>query len=138
MSSLNQGTTAVSSRPVCYAVSCDTDNSKIVITVGSTTISCNDETVSNVLGFSGSIICPKYSELCASPTSDKKVYNDMYNIFTKKASDDHYSYPTSFDDYTGSALDNDDDDGDVTAIPRNSNNNIRINLILLTLVILLL
>ena len=138
MSSLNQGTTAVSSRPVCYAVSCDTDNSKIVITVGSTTISCNDETVSNVSGFSGSIICPKYSELCASPTSDKKVYNDMYNIFTKKASDDHYSYPTSFDDYTGSALDNDDDDGDVTAIPRNSNNNIRINVILLTLVILLL
>ena len=103
MSSLSQGSTASSEKPVCYEVSCDTTNKKIIVTVGSATIICDDETVSNPSGLQGNIICPKYSDLCASSTSSGKVYNDMYNIFTKKAADDRYTYPTTFNDFTGFA-----------------------------------
>ena len=136
MSSLTQGTTAVSERPVCYEVSCDTTNNKIIVTVGTATISCDDEAVSNPSGLRGSITCPKYSDLCASPTNDGKAYNDMYNIFTKKAADDSYTYPTSYDDYTGNALYEDDDDN-ITPVSRSDDYNIKINLILLAFGLLL-
>ena len=136
MSSLTQGTTAVTERPVCYEVSCDTTNNKIIVTVGTATISCDDETVSNPSGLRGSITCPKYSDLCASPTNDGKAYNDMYNIFTKKAADDSYTYPTSYDDYTGNSLYEDDDDN-ITPVSRSDDYNIKINLILLAFGLLL-
>ena len=128
MSSLSQGSTASSEKPVCYEVSCDTTNKKIIVTVGSATIICDDETVSNPSGLQGNIICPKYSDLCASSTSSGKVYNDMYNIFTKKAADDRYTYPTTFNDFTGDAY---DDDDVFWGFWRNDNYYTKINLILL-------
>ena len=134
MSSLSQGSTASSEKPVCYEVSCDTTNKKIIVTVGSATIICDDETVSNPSGLQGNIICPKYSDLCASSTSSGKVYNDMYNIFTKKAADDRYTYPTTFNDFTGDAY---DDDDYFWGFWRNDNYYTKINLILLAFGLLL-
>ena len=137
MSSLSQEN-SVPQRPVCYEISCDTSNKKINVKVGSVTISCDDQTVSNPSGLQGSLECPKYSELCASPTSSGKVYNDMYNIFTNEAADDGYTIPSSYDDFTGNALyEDDDDDTTITPVPRSGDYNIKINLILLAFGIIL-
>ncbi len=59
MSSLSQGSTASNEKPVCYELSCDTTNKKINVTVGSATITCDDEIVSNITGLQGNINCPK-------------------------------------------------------------------------------
>ena len=59
MSSLSQGSTASNEKPVCYELSCDTTNKKINATVGSATITCDDEIVSNITGLQGNINCPK-------------------------------------------------------------------------------
>ena len=137
MSSLSQEN-SVPLRPVCYEISCDTSNKKINVKVGSVTISCDNQIVSNPSGLQGSLECPKYSDLCASPTSSGKVYNDMYNIFTNEAADDGYTIPSSYDDFTGNALyEDDDDDTTITPVPRSGDYNIKINLILLAFGIIL-
>ena len=126
---------SVTTRPVCYEVSCDTSNNQIIITVGSQQVTCSaDGTASIPSSLQGTIECPTYSELCSSSINGK-IYNDMYNTFTKAAANAGYSYPTSFNDYTGDGL-YDDDDETITPV-RNDNYFIKLNSILLAFGILL-
>ena len=128
---------SVTTRPVCYEVSCDTSNNQIIITVGSAQVTCSADGTANIpSSLHGTIECPKYSELCSSSINGK-VYNDMYNTFTKAASNAGYSYPSSFNDYTGDGVYDDDDSETINPVTRNDNYNIKINIILLAFGILL-
>jgi len=98
MSSLSQNSNTDKLRPVCYEISCNTKSKQIIITVGSTTVTCNKDGVANIpSNLKGKIECPKYDELCASSINGK-AYNDIYNVFTKKAENDGYSYAINEND----------------------------------------
>ena len=61
----------------------------------------------------------------------------MYNTFTKAASNAGYSYPSSFNDYTGDGVYDDYDSETINPVTRSNNYNIKINIILLAFSILL-
>ena len=79
-SSLTQDTT----QSICYRVECNSSNKQIIVHVGSSTITCPTEggTLSNISGFKGSIICPKYIDICTF--ENNVVCNELFNCLTKK------------------------------------------------------
>jgi leishmanolysin len=142
MSSLlpeSSSTTQNSRIPICYEVKCDTSNNKIIVKVGSSSVTCPTEggTVNSPSGFKGSIECPKYSEMCAS--NDGIICNEMFDCFTKLANKGNNNYETSYHDYSSSTNDytndevnknNEDieDDEDQIILRANKVHNIKINL----------
>ena len=136
MSSLSKDSSVDKLRPVCYEIRCNTNSKQIIITVGSTTVICNKNGIATIpSNLKGKIECPKYNELC-SYSINGKVYNDIYNIFTKKAENDGYSYPTNDSDYIDSTFneENEDEDDDENINPfyrrRNNDFNIKVYSIL--------
>ena len=142
MSSLlpeSSSTTQNSRIPICYEVKCDTSNNKIIVKVGSSSVTCPTEggTVNSPSGFKGSIECPKYSEMCAS--NDGIICNEMFDCFTKLANKGNYNYETSYHDYSSSTNDytndevnknneDNEDDEDQIILKANKVHNIKINL----------
>ena len=100
-SSINQ----TSLIPICYEVECDTSNKALLIKIGSEIITCDNDGIPNIpSGFKGSIICPKYSEICSS--NDGLICNEMFSCFTELANKNNYNYKTTYYDYEGAAADN--------------------------------
>ena len=142
MSSLlpeSSSTTQNSRIPICYEVKCDTSNNKIIVKIGSSSVTCPTEggTVNSPSGFKGSIECPKYSEMCAS--NDGIICNEMFDCFTKLANKGNYNYETSYHDYSSSTNDytndevnknneDNEDDEDQIILKANKVHNIKINL----------
>ena len=102
----SSSTTSTSQIPICYEVRCDADNNQFTVTIGSSEIACPTEggTVNAPSGFTGSIVCPKYSDICLS---DGSVCNEMFSCFTNLATHDNYNYQVTYGDYEGEALDDD-------------------------------
>ena len=102
----SSSTTSTSQIPICYEVRCDADNNQFTVTIGSSEIACPTDggTVSAPSGFTGSIVCPKYSDICLS---DGSVCNEMFSCFTNLATHDNYNYQVTYGDYEGEALDDD-------------------------------
>ena len=96
-SSLTQDTT----QSICYRVECNSSNKQIIVHVGSSTITCPTEggTLSNLSGFKGSIICPKYIEIC--DFENNVVCNEMFDCLSKKVEtdSDSYNYDESNEDF---------------------------------------
>ena len=103
----SSSTTSTSQIPICYEVRCDADNNQFTVTIGSSEIACPTEggTVNAPSGFTGSIVCPKYSDICLS---DGSVCNEMFSCFTNLATHDNYNYQVTYGDYEGEALEDDD------------------------------
>ena len=102
----SSSTTSTSQIPICYEVRCDADKNQFTVTIGSSEIACPTDggTVSAPSGFTGSIVCPKYSDICLS---DGSVCNEMFSCFTNLATHDNYNYQVTYGDYEGEALDDD-------------------------------
>jgi hypothetical protein len=103
----SSSTTSTSQIPICYEVRCDADNNQFTVTIGSSEIACPTEggTVNAPSGFTGSIVCPKYSDICLS---DGSICNEMFSCFTNLATHDNYNYQVTYGDYEGEALEDDD------------------------------
>ena len=103
----SSSTTSTSQIPICYEVRCDADKNQFTVTIGSSEIACPTEggTVNAPSGFTGSIVCPKYSDICLS---DGSVCNEMFSCFTNLATHDNYNYQVTYGDYEGEALEDDD------------------------------
>ena len=103
----SSSTASTSQIPICYEVRCDADNNQFTVTIGSSEIACPTDggTVSAPSGFTGSIVCPKYSDICLS---DGSVCNEMFSCFTNLATHDNYNYQVTYGDYEGKALEDDD------------------------------
>ena len=103
----SSSTASTSQIPICYEVRCDADNNQFTVTIGSSEIACPTDggTVSAPSGFTGSIVCPKYSDICLS---DGSVCNEMFSCFTNLATHDNYNYQVTYGDYEGEALEDDD------------------------------
>ena len=95
--------------PICYSVECDLNTSNIIVKIGNERIICPNKggIISNPSGFKGSIVCPKYNDICSS--NNGIVCNDMYNCFTEFAKKDNYKYKTTYYDYSGNTVDLYDD-----------------------------
>jgi len=109
MSSLLPGsssTTQSSQIPICYSIDCGTSTNNVIIKIGSDAVTCPTEggIVTNPPGYKGSIICPKYSEICSS--NDGLICNEMFSCFTELANKNNYNYKTNYYDYEGPAADN--------------------------------
>ena len=80
------------SRPICYEVQCDSNNKEIIVNIGSTKIICptSGGTINNPSGFKGSIICPKYIDIC--DFKDNILCNEMFDCLSRKVEADEDSY----------------------------------------------
>ena len=75
-------------RAICYKVECDSENKQIIVNVGNNKIKCPTEggNINNPSGFKGSIICPKYYEICGQEIENEgDICNSMFDCFDKKA-----------------------------------------------------
>ena len=118
--------------PICYEVRCDADNNQFTVTIGSSEIACPTDggTVSAPSGFTGSIVCPKYSDICLS---DGSVCNEMFSCFTNLATHDNYNYQVTYGDYEGEAL----DDDNISPVRTSFSYNIKVNFALFMAICLL-
>ena len=105
--------------PICYQSQCSSEN--LIIKIGSESFTCPTNGGSfTPSGFKGSIICPKYSEICSSNI----ICNEMFSCFTQLANKDNYNYDVSYydayadDDVRPNPAPNDEDDDDDEPIPR--------------------
>jgi hypothetical protein len=128
----SSSTTSTSQIPICYEVRCDADNNQFTVTIGSSEIACPTDggTVSAPSGFTGSIVCPKYSDICLS---DGSVCNEMFSCFTNLATHDNYNYQVTYGDYEGEAL----DDDNISPVRTNFSYNIKVNFALFMAICLL-
>ena len=128
----SSSTTSTSQIPICYEVRCDADNNQFTVTIGSSEIACPTEggTVNAPSGFTGSIVCPKYSDICLS---DGSVCNEMFSCFTNLATHDNYNYQVTYGDYEGEAL----DDDNISPVRTSFSYNIKVNFALFMAICLL-
>ena len=128
----SSSTTSTSQIPICYEVRCDADNNQFTVTIGSSEIACPTDggTVSAPSGFTGSIVCPKYSDICLS---DGSVCNEMFSCFTNLATHDNYNYQVTYGDYEGEAL----DDDNISPVRTSFSYNIKVNFALFMAICLL-
>ena len=128
----SSSTTSTSQIPICYEVRCDADNNQFTVTIGSSEIACPTEggTVNAPSGFKGSIVCPKYSDICLS---DGSVCNEMFSCFTNLATHDNYNYQVTYGDYEGEAL----DDDNISPVRTSFSYNIKVNFALFMAICLL-
>ena len=129
----SSSTTSTSQIPICYEVRCDADNNQFTVTIGSSEIACPTDggTVSAPSGFTGSIVCPKYSDICLS---DGSVCNEMFSCFTNLATHDNYNYQVTYGDYEGEAL---EDDDNISPVRTSFSYNIKVNFALFMAICLL-
>ena len=87
-SSITQDTT----RSICYRVECNSNNKQIIVHVGSSTVTCpkGGGILSDLSGFKGSIICPKYTDIC--DFENNVICNEMYDCLSKRVRTDSDSY----------------------------------------------
>ena len=78
----------VSSQSICYKVECDNNNKKIIVHVGSSTITCptNGGIVKNQNGFKGELNCPKYIDIC--DFEGNIICNEIFDCLKKKVRTD--------------------------------------------------
>ena len=128
----SSSTASTSQIPICYEVRCDADNNQFTVTIGSSEIACPTDggTVSAPSGFTGSIVCPKYSDICLS---DGSVCNEMFSCFTNLATHDNYNYQVTYGDYEGEAL----DDDNISPVRTSFSYNIKVNFALFMAICLL-
>ena len=83
---------------ICYKVSCDNINKKIIVNIGSSSVECptSGGTLNNPSGFNGIIECPKYIDICSSDNNN--ICNDMFDCLNKKSKSDPDTYIYSEDD----------------------------------------
>ena len=82
---------------ICYKVQCDSSKKQIIVSVGSQNVICptlGGEIIPSQ--FKGSIICPKYYDIC--DFKDNVMCNDLYDCLTKKVEPDPESYDFEPDD----------------------------------------
>ena len=129
----SSSTASTSQIPICYEVRCDADNNQFTVTIGSSEIACPTDggTVSAPSGFTGSIVCPKYSDICLS---DGSVCNEMFSCFTNLATHDNYNYQVTYGDYEGEAL---EDDDNISPVRTSFSYNIKVNFALFMAICLL-
>ena len=129
----SSSTASTSQIPICYEVRCDADKNQFTVTIGSSEIACPTEggTVNAPSGFTGSIVCPKYSDICLS---DGSVCNEMFSCFTNLATHDNYNYQVTYGDYEGEAL---EDDDNISPVRTSFSYNIKDNFALLMAICLL-
>ena len=77
---------------ICYKVSCDNINKKIIVHIGSSSVECPTfgGSITEPPGFKGVIECPKYIDVCSS--EDNNICNDMFDCLNKKSKVDESSY----------------------------------------------
>ena len=82
----------VTEQAICYEIQCDDYNKKIIIYIGSLTITCptSGGIVNDPNGFKGSINCPKYIDICDS--KDNNLCNEMFDCLSKGVETDYDSY----------------------------------------------
>ena len=97
---------------ICYKVNCDNTNKKIIVNIGSSSVECptSGGTLSDPSGFSGSIKCPKYIDICSYENNN--MCNDLFECLDKKSKSDPDTY-IYVDDDEG----NDGNDGEDNNIP---------------------
>ena len=87
---------------ICYRVRCNSSNKQIVVSVGSSTVTCgtNGGNITNPSGFTGVITCPKYTDICDG--EDNQLCNSAYDCLTNEveADDDSYDYDKTNNDFT--------------------------------------
>ena len=98
---------------ICYKVNCDNTNKKIIVNIGSSSVECptSGGTLSDPSGFSGSIKCPKYIDICSYENNN--MCNDLFECLDKKSKSDPDTYIYVDDDDEG----NDGNDGEDNNIP---------------------
>jgi len=91
----------VTYQPICYKVSCNSSSKQIIVSVGSSTITCPADG-GNITdnSFSGVITCPKYADICDG--EDNEVCNTSFECLSKgvEADDDSYDYDKTNSDFT--------------------------------------
>ena len=88
---------SIDPQSICYSVQCDSSNKQIIVNVGSQKVTCPTEGGEiNPSGFKGSIICPKYIDIC--DFKDNIICNDLYDCLTKRVETDQNSYVYDPDD----------------------------------------
>ena len=97
---------------ICYKVNCDNTNKKIIVNIGSSSVECptSGGTLSDPSGFTGSIKCPKYIDICSYENNN--MCNDLFECLDKKSKSDPDTY-IYVDDDEG----NDGNDGEDNNIP---------------------
>ena len=75
---------------ICYEVECDNTKKQVLVKIGNLTINCPTygKTITDPLGFKGTIKCPKYYDICDSEV----LCNDMFECLDKKSKTDEGSY----------------------------------------------
>ena len=98
---------------ICYKVNCDNTNKKIIVNIGSSSVECptSGGTLSDPSGFTGSIKCPKYIDICSYENNN--MCNDLFECLDKKSKSDPDTYIYVDDDDEG----NDGNDGEDNNIP---------------------
>ncbi len=120
-------TQKVTSQSICYEVQCNSEKENIIVKIGSTSVTCpTSGGTMTVDGFSGSITCPKYSEIC--DFKKNVVCNEMFDCLSKKVEVDPDSYEFDEDDENFSII--------KTRYRSNSNNLKKRNLITLFLLLI--
>ena len=82
----------VTERPICYEVECNNYDKTIVVNIGSLTVECptSGGNITNIEGFKGNIICPKYIDICDFKSNN--ICNEMFECLSKKVQSDEDSY----------------------------------------------
>ena len=83
---------------ICYKVECDSNNKKIIVIYGSSSITCptNGGNITNPSGFKGTITCPKYTEIC--DFEGNIMCNSLFDCLSKKVKTDSDSLMYNEDD----------------------------------------
>ena len=94
----SSSTTISETQGICYEVRCDSSNKRIIISIGSQTITCptSGGNINNPSGFKGTITCPKYIDICSF--KDNVMCSGLYDCLDKKVGSDPDSYTYDPDD----------------------------------------
>ena len=78
------------SQAICYNVKCDKANKQLIINIGSNSVICPKDggTLSNPVGFKGSINCPEYNEICGYDSDDDVICNEMFDCLHSQVETD--------------------------------------------------
>ena len=82
------------SQAICYNVKCDKANKQLILNIGSNSVICPKDggTLSDPVGFKGSIICPEYSDICGYDSDDDVICNEMFDCLSSKVETDVRTY----------------------------------------------
>jgi leishmanolysin-like peptidase len=83
-----------SDRSICYNYICNFNNSTVSVKVGNKVINCPQEggTVSNIMGYLGSLTCPDFNQICTSTVRCTDLKDCVVNGVTSLDSTYIYNY----------------------------------------------